>query len=217
MSATPQAPAVFIAQAWAAPPSYEKRVRFLSRAFSSFGPAREAAADLLFKLVQSAVDPEDFRREDMWKYGPAKYESLWEACGEEGEGGVQWALEDGGPDVPAFAQVLKFTLGERASKPEVVCSIPKEDEDDVGRGEAEEEEMPRECDPECHDRVSAEEVASASRWSAKRPREDSEWTFLVVSRAIAPVYDMTVRACRAVSVSAEEASSLAEDMLLAWV
>ena len=134
MSATQQVPAVFIAQAWVAPPTYEKHVRYMSKAFSSLEPAREAAADLLFKLVQSAVDPEDFNREDIWKYGPSKYESLWEACGEEGERGAQWALDVGGPDLPAFAQVLKFTLGRKASKPEVVCSIPQED-DDVGRDE----------------------------------------------------------------------------------
>ncbi|CAE7846664.1 aspA [Symbiodinium microadriaticum] len=160
---------------------------FLKRdeAFSSLEPAREAAAELLFKLVRSAM-----------------------ACGEDEDwGGVQWALDTGAPDLPAFAQVLKFTLGERTSKPEVVCSIPNEDD------EAEEEEKPKECDPECHEQVSAEGVASVSRWSTKRPREDSEWTFLVVSRAIAPVYDMAVRACRAVCVSAEEASSLAEEML----
>ena len=217
MSATQQVPAVFIAQAWVAPPTYEKHVRYMSKAFSSLEPAREAAADLLFKLVQSAVDPEDFNREDIWKYGPSKYESLWEACGEEGERGAQWALDVGGPDLPAFAQVLKFTLGRKASKPEVVCSIPQED-DDVGRDEAEEEEQPEESDPECHEQASSQEVASLSRWSTKRPRlEDSEWTFLIVSRAIAPVYDMVVRARRAVCVSAEEASSVAEEMLLAWL
>ncbi|CAE6933687.1 unnamed protein product [Symbiodinium sp. CCMP2592] len=211
MSATPPVSAVFIAQAWVAPPTYEKHVRYMSKAFSSLEPAREAAADLLFKLVQSAVDPEDFNREDIWKYGPSKYESLWEACGEEGERGAQWALEVGGPDLPAFAQVLKFTLGKKASKPEVVCSIPEEDDD--GRDEAEEEEKPKEGDPECHEPVTAQEVACVSRWSTKRPREDPSWTFLIVSRAIAPVYDMVVRAYRAVCASAEEASSLAEEML----